>query len=56
MHRHDLAAIRSGIDVAVLAGQVAESPKIDLEHVDRYGLQVTAQFGEPRLFEWVGMR
>jgi len=24
--------------------------------VDRYGLQVTAQFGEPRLFEWVGMR
>ncbi len=24
--------------------------------IDRYGLQVTAQFGEPRVFEWVGMR
>jgi len=24
--------------------------------VDRYGLQVTAQYGEPRVFEWVGMR
>ena len=24
--------------------------------IDRYGLQITAQFGEPRVFEWVGMR
>jgi hypothetical protein len=24
--------------------------------VDRYGLQVTAQHGDPRIFEWVGMR
>jgi hypothetical protein len=24
--------------------------------VDRYGLQITAQHGDPRVFEWVGMR
>lgn len=24
--------------------------------IDRYGLQVTAQHGDPRVFEWVGMR
>ncbi len=24
--------------------------------IDRYSLQITAQFGEPRVFEWVGMR
>lgn len=24
--------------------------------VDKYGLQITAQFGEPKVFEWVGMR
>lgn len=24
--------------------------------VDRYGLQITAQYGEPRVFEWTGMR
>jgi hypothetical protein len=24
--------------------------------IDRYGLQVTAQHGEPRVFEWVGLR
>jgi len=23
--------------------------------IDRYGLQITARFGEPRLFEWAGM-
>jgi len=23
---------------------------------DKYGLQITGQFGEPRVFEWVGMR
>jgi hypothetical protein len=24
--------------------------------IDRYGLRITAQHGEPRVFEWVGMR
>jgi hypothetical protein len=24
--------------------------------IDRYGLQITAQHGEPRVFEWIGMR
>lgn len=24
--------------------------------IDRYGLQITAQHGDPRVFEWVGMR
>jgi hypothetical protein len=24
--------------------------------IDRYGLQVTAQYGEPRVFEWAGLR
>ena len=24
--------------------------------IDKYGLQITAQFGEPRVFEWAGMR
>jgi hypothetical protein len=24
--------------------------------IARYGLQITAQFGEPRVFEWTGMR
>jgi SnoaL-like domain len=24
--------------------------------IDRYGLKITAQFGEPQVFEWVGMR
>jgi SnoaL-like domain len=24
--------------------------------IDKYGLQITAQFGEPKVFEWVGMR
>ena len=28
----------------------------DTWKVDRYGLQVTAQHGDPRVFEWVGMR
>ena len=24
--------------------------------IDKYGLQITAQFGEPKVFEWAGMR
>ena len=24
--------------------------------IDRYGLRVTAQHGDPRVFEWAGMR
>src|SRR5437660_10622889 len=32
---HDLCAQRSGLDVAVMAGQVAESPHIDLQGRDR---------------------
>ncbi|MGE3692338.1 MAG: nuclear transport factor 2 family protein [Novosphingobium sp.] len=24
--------------------------------IDKYGMQITAQFGEPKVFEWVGMR